>query len=102
VPVATLVEWFPEKRGMLTGIAVAGFGAGALIRAPIASRLIISISVLKTFAVLGIAYFVAVTAPANFMKDPPAGFRPEGGQPSEAQKRQRAGTDYTLAQISII
>jgi OFA family oxalate/formate antiporter-like MFS transporter len=39
VPVATLVKWFPDKRGMITGIAVAGFGAGALLTAPIASRL---------------------------------------------------------------
>src|SRR5437763_5047259 len=54
VPVATLVKWFPDKRGMITGIAVAGFGAGALITAPIASRLIGNIGVLKTFAVLGI------------------------------------------------
>ena len=98
VPVATLVKWFPDKRGMITGIAVAGFGAGALITAPIASRLIVNVGVLKTFAVLGIAYLVAVTLPALFMKDPPAGYRPEGWQPSEAQKRERAGTDYTLSQ----
>src|SRR6266567_2537582 len=98
VPVATLVKWFPDKRGMITGIAVAGFGAGALITAPIASRLIVNVGVLKTFAVLGIAYLVAVVVPALFMKDPPAGYRPEGWQPSEAQKRERAGTDYTLSQ----
>src|SRR5216684_2762629 len=98
VPVATLVKWFPDKRGMITGIAVAGFGAGALITAPIASRLIGSIGALKTFAVLGIVYLVAVTVPAIFMKEPPAGYRPPGWQPSEAQKRQRSGTDYTLSQ----
>ncbi|PYV75713.1 MAG: MFS transporter [Acidobacteria bacterium] len=98
VPVATLVKWFPDKRGMITGIAVAGFGAGALITAPIASRLIVNVGVLKTFAVLGIAYLVVVVVPALFMKDPPAGYRPEGWQPSEAQKRERAGTDYTLSQ----
>src|SRR6266478_6368867 len=86
VPVATLVKWFPDKRGMITGLAVAGFGAGALITAPIAGRLIVSIGVMKTFAVLGIAYFVGVTISAIFMKDPPAGFRPAGWQPSEAQK----------------
>src|SRR5216683_2175126 len=40
VPVATLVRWFPDRRGMITGVAVAGFGAGALITAPIAQRLI--------------------------------------------------------------
>src|SRR5881396_1441352 len=73
VPVATLIRWFPDKRGMITGIAVAGFGAGALITAPIASRLIGNIGVLKTFAVLGIAYLIAVTGAGLFMKDPPAG-----------------------------
>jgi len=98
VPVATLVKWFPDKRGMITGIAVAGFGAGALITAPIASRLIGSIGVMKTFAVLGIVYFLAVSGAAIFIKDPPAGFRPEGWQPSEAQKRQRSGKEYTLSQ----
>lgn len=96
VPVATLVKWFPDRRGMITGIAVAGFGAGALITAPIASRLIVSVGVMKTFAVLGIAYFVAVTGSALFMKDPPAGYRPAGWTPSAAQQRQRASRDYTL------
>src|SRR5579885_556275 len=76
VPVATLVKWFPDKRGMITGIAVAGFGAGALITAPIASRLIVSVGVMRTFAILGIAYFIAVTIPAFFMKDPPPNYRP--------------------------
>lgn len=48
VPVATLVKWFPDKRGMITGIAVAGFGAGALVTAPIATRLIEARGVLPT------------------------------------------------------
>jgi OFA family oxalate/formate antiporter-like MFS transporter len=96
VPVATLVKWFPDRRGMITGIAVAGFGAGALITAPIASRLIVSIGVLKTFAVLGIAYFVAVTIPAFFMKDPPPNYRPAGWTPSATQQKQRSATNYKL------
>lgn len=98
VPVATLVKWFPDKRGMITGIAVAGFGAGALITAPIASRLIVSVGVLKTFAILGIAYFIGVTIPALFMKDPPPGFKPAGWQPSAAQTKQRTARDYTLTE----
>lgn len=98
VPVATLVKWFPDRRGMITGIAVAGFGAGALITAPIATRLIASVGVLKTFAILGIAYFFGVTIPALFMKDPPAGFAPAGWKPSAAQTRQRAIRDYTLTE----
>lgn len=98
VPVATLVKWFPDRRGMITGIAVAGFGAGALITAPIASRLIVNVGVLKTFAVLGIAYFIAVTIPALFMKDPPPGFAPAGWKPSAAQTKQRVARDYTLGE----
>jgi MFS transporter, OFA family, oxalate/formate antiporter len=98
VPVATLVKWFPDRRGMITGIAVAGFGAGALITAPIASRLIVSVGVLKTFAVLGVAYFIAVTIPALFMKDPPPGFAPAGWKPSAAQTKQRTARDYTLGE----
>src|SRR5437588_1696017 len=96
VPVATLVKWFPDKRGMITGIAVAGFGAGALITAPIANSLIKNIGVLKTFAVLGIAYFIAVTLAALFIKDPPQGFKPAGWVPSAAQTRQRAARDLSL------
>src|SRR5947209_7781526 len=96
VPVATLVKWFPDKRGMITGIAVAGFGAGALITAPIASRLIASVGPLKTFAILGVAYFIAVTVPAFFMRDPPADYRPEGWTPSAAQQKQRSSKIYTL------
>lgn len=96
VPVATLVKWFPDRRGMITGIAVAGFGAGALITAPIASRLIVSVGVLKTFAILGVVYFIAVTIPAFFMKDPPPNYRPAGWTPSATQQRQRSTKTYTL------
>ncbi len=93
VPVATLVKWFPDKRGMITGLAVAGFGAGALITAPIATRLIEAIGVLNTFAVLGIAYLVMVVGAALFMQDPPAGYRPAGWEPAAAG---RQATGYTL------
>jgi MFS transporter, OFA family, oxalate/formate antiporter len=98
VPVATLVKWFPDKRGMITGIAVAGFGAGALITAPIASRLIVSVGVMRTFAILGVVYFIAVTIPAFFMQDPPANYRPAGWAPSATQQRQRSTRTYTLAE----
>jgi OFA family oxalate/formate antiporter-like MFS transporter len=53
-PVATLIKWFPDKRGMITGLAVAGFRAGAFITAPIAQRLISSVGVSRAFAVLGV------------------------------------------------
>src|ERR1700726_1559700 len=58
VPVAVLVKWFPDQRGLITGIAVGGFGAGALITAPVAARLIQSFGVLHTFAYLGVAFLI--------------------------------------------
>src|SRR5215831_4013271 len=83
---------------MITGIAVAGFGAGALITAPIATSLIKSVGVMKTFAVLGVAYFIAVTAAAVFIKEPPQGFAPAGWKPSAAQTKQRTARDLTLGE----
>lgn len=80
VPVATLVKWFPDKRGLITGLAVAGFGAGALVTAPIATMLIATVGVLQTFAILGVVYLVAVTGGALFMRNPPDGYRPLPGK----------------------
>jgi len=96
VPIATLVKWFPDRRGFITGIAVAGFGAGALVTAPIATRLIASVGVLQTFAILGIAYFILVVGSATVMVNPPADYRPAGWQPTYAQ--QNAVRNYTLGE----
>src|SRR6201996_3547583 len=96
VPVAVLVKWFPDRRGLITGIAVGGFGAGALVTAPIATRLIQSVGVLPTFAYLGIAYLIITVATGYFMQNPPAGWKPEGWEPSRTQSAQRAARDYTL------
>ena len=96
VPISVLVKWFPDKRGLITGIAVGGFGAGALVTAPIAQRLIVSVGVLHTFAYLGIAYLIVVVGAGWFMQNPPAGYAPAGWTPSATQKSQRAAADYTL------
>lgn len=98
VPVATLLKWFPDRRGLITGIAVAGFGAGALITAPVAARLIQMVGVLPTFAYLGIAYFIVATIAALFMRNPPEGYQPEGWTPSAKQTAQRATRDYVLSE----
>ena len=98
VPVAVLVKWFPDRRGLITGIAVGGFGAGALITAPVATRLIQSVGVLNTFAYLGIAYLVVTVVASLFMQNPPEGWRPEGWTPTVSQTSQRAGRDYTLGE----
>src|SRR5437762_661437 len=98
VPVATLVKWFPDRRGLITGIAVGGFGAGALITAPVASRLIQAVGVLPTFAYLGVAYFIVATIAALFMRNPPEGWQPEGWTATAKQTSQRATHDYGLAE----
>jgi MFS transporter, OFA family, oxalate/formate antiporter len=98
VPVAVLVKWFPDRRGLITGIAVGGFGAGALVTAPIATRLIQSVGVLKTFAYLGIAFLIVTVVAGYFMQNPPEGWKPEGWKPTASEVSQRAGHDYTLGE----
>jgi len=96
VPIAVLVKWFPDKRGLITGIAVGGFGAGALVTAPLATQLIKTVGVLTTFAYLGIGYLVVSMATGYFMQNPPDGWKPAGWAPSAIQTKQRAAKDYTL------
>src|SRR5271154_2880641 len=98
VPVAVLVKWFPDRRGLITGVAVGGFGAGALITAPLATRLIQSVGVLNTFAYLGIAYLVVTVAGGLFMQNPPDEWKPRGWIPTASQTSQRAGHAYSLSE----
>jgi OFA family oxalate/formate antiporter-like MFS transporter len=97
VPIAVLVKWFPDRRGLITGVAVGGFGAGALVTAPVAQHLIQTVGVLKTFAYLGIAYFIVILVAGFFMQNPPAGWTPNGWTPTATQTAQRAKADYTLS-----
>src|ERR1700719_1462652 len=98
VPVAVLVKWFPDRRGLITGIAVGGFGAGALITAPVATRLIQSVGVCSTFAYLGIGYLVVTIISGAFMQNPPDGWKPQGWSPTASETSQRAGHDFTLSE----
>jgi MFS transporter, OFA family, oxalate/formate antiporter len=98
VPVAVLVKWFPDRRGLITGIAVGGFGAGALITAPVATRLIQSVGVLSTFAYLGIAYLVVTIISGAFMQNPPEGWKLKGWTPTATETSHRAGHDFTLGE----
>ena len=98
VPVAVLVKWFPDRRGLITGVAVGGFGAGALVTAPVATHLIQSVGVLPTFAYLGIALLIVTVVTGYFMQNPPWGWKPEGWEPTAAQTSQRSSYDYTLGE----
>ena len=98
VPVAVLVKWFPEHRGLITGLAVGGFGAGPLIAAPVAHRLIEQVGVMSTFRYLGIAYAIVAVVAGSFMRMPPEGWRPAGWAPSESQIAQLADRDYSAVE----
>jgi MFS family permease len=79
-PVSTLIKWFPDRRGMATGMAIMGFGGGAMIGAPLADLLMkhyatpTSVGVVQTFVTMGLIYFVAMMAGAFLFRVPPPGF----------------------------
>ncbi|WP_298377050.1 OFA family MFS transporter [uncultured Bradyrhizobium sp.] len=86
-PVSTLVKWFPDRRGMATGMAIMGFGGGAMIGAPLADKLMnyfktpTSVGVWETFLAMGAIYFVFMMIGAFRYRIPPAGWQPEGWTP---------------------
>ena len=91
-PVSTLIKWFPDHRGMATGFAIAGFGGGAMIGAPLANILInyyktpTSVGVWETFATMGVIYFVFMMIGAFAYRVSPTGWRPEGWTPPSEKK----------------
>src|SRR6187455_753397 len=90
-PVSTLIKWFPDRRGVATGLAIMGFGGGAMIGAPLADRLMnlfaseASVGVWQTFVALGAIYFVSMMLGAFGYRLPPPGWQP----PSGAVKTQK-------------
>jgi OFA family oxalate/formate antiporter-like MFS transporter len=98
VPIAVLVKWFPDRRGFITGLAVAGFGAGALFSAPAAAWLIQHVGLMPTFAYLGVAYGVVAIGAGTCMQNPPDGWKPAGWTPSASQISQRSDRDYSLGE----
>lgn len=86
-PVSTLIKWFPDRRGMATGMAIMGFGGGAMIGAPLANLLMNhfktpeSVGVWQTFLVMAAGYFVFMICGAFGYRIPPANWRPEGWTP---------------------
>jgi MFS family permease len=83
-PVSTLIKWFPDRRGMATGMAIMGFGGGAVIGAPMADKLMkyfatpTSIGVWETFLVMAAVYFIYMTAGAMSYRVPASSWKPAG------------------------
>jgi MFS family permease len=90
--VSTLVKWFPDRRGMATGMAIMGFGGGAMIGSPLAAWLMdqfktpTSVGVWETFLAMAAGYFVFMMIGAFRYRLPPAGWRPEGWTPPSEKK----------------
>ncbi len=88
-PVSTLIKWFPDRRGMATGMAIMGFGGGALIGSPLANILInhfksaTDVGVWPTLLTLGAVYFIAMAAGAFGYRVPPRDWLPQGWIPSK-------------------
>lgn len=91
-PVSTLIKWFPDKRGMATGMAIMGFGGGAMIGSPLADMLMkhfatpSSVGVFETFLVLGGIYFIAMLSGAFGYRVPPVSWKPAGWAPPTNQR----------------
>ncbi|HSE44645.1 MAG TPA: OFA family MFS transporter [Gemmatimonadales bacterium] len=90
-PVSTLIKWFPDRRGMATGMAIMGFGGGAMIGAPLADILMkhyatpTSVGVWETFVTMGGIYFVAMLCGAFGYRLPPPDWKPAGWTPKASQ-----------------
>jgi len=81
-PIATLVKWFPDKRGLITGIAVMGFGLGALMMTFIAPLMIVSLGISTTFYIFGVIFLILLAIASQFLVEPPKGWAPAGWSPS--------------------
>lgn len=92
-PVSTLIKWFPDRRGMATGMAIMGFGGGAMIGAPLSVWLMdsfksaSSVGVAETFLVMGAIYFVSMLIGALTIRIPPQGWQPAGWTPPKVENK---------------
>jgi len=89
-PVSTLVKWFPDRRGLATGLAIMGFGFASLIGGPIIQRLIVFLGLTNTFFVLGTAYFLLIFVSSQYLAPPKPGWMPKAyvNRPDFAQAKQ--------------
>ena len=92
-PVSTLIKWFPDRRGMATGMAIMGFGGGAMIGAPLADILMrhyatpTSVGVWETFVTLAVLYFISMNLGAFGYRLPARGWKPAGWNPPAANAK---------------
>jgi OFA family oxalate/formate antiporter-like MFS transporter len=90
-------KWFPDKRGLVIGLMVGGYGAGSAILGPLATQMVASMGWRPTFRLLGALFFVMTMTGTALLKNPPPGYRPPNWQPSAAAAL--AGRDRTTREM---
>ena len=95
-PIPVMAKWFPDKRGLAVGLAVAGYGGGSAIFGPLAGNwLIPTYGWRTTFQVLGVIFLVMTLVGAFLLKNPPAGYRPPGWSPAPAAKAAATAHEFS-------
>jgi MFS family permease len=93
-PVSTLIKWFPDRRGLATGMAIMGFGGGAMIGMPLGDSLITSYGVAQTFFIMGCIYVVSMSIGAFGYRVPAEGWKPEGWNPEIKKTSTMISTNH--------
>ena len=100
-PIPVMAKWFPDKRGLAVGLAVAGYGGGSAIFGPLANlKLIPAYGVHTTFMILGVIFLFMTVLGAFLLHNPPAGYKPAGWAPAPASKA--AATTYEFSPSEVV
>jgi MFS transporter, OFA family, oxalate/formate antiporter len=98
VPTVVGSKWFPDKRGLVVGVMIGGYGAGSAVFGPLASTLIDRVGWRAMFQILAAIFFVMTMAATYLLKNPPAGYRPPNWNPARASMLSR-GVDVDASEM---
>jgi OFA family oxalate/formate antiporter-like MFS transporter len=99
VPTSVGSKWFPDKRGLVVGLMVGGFGAGSGVFGPIAASLIERVGWRGTFQIFSLLFFVMTMTATYLLRNPPAGYRPAGWNPAPVRAASGAGVDVPASEM---
>src|SRR5699024_1230213 len=94
-PVSTLVKWFPDHRGLATGLAIMGFGFASLISGPAGEALVSSVGISNAFYILGASYLIIMMAASQYLAPPPEGWKRKGMQDEKADEPRKEKEDLS-------
>jgi MFS transporter, OFA family, oxalate/formate antiporter len=98
-PIPVMAKWFPDKRGLAVGLAVAGYGGGSAIFGPLANEwLLPEYGFRTTFVIFGIVFAVMTTVGAFLLRNPPVGYKPAGWQPAPAARAAATTHEFSPAE----